>query len=249
MARDLGSGRLSGNIGNVNHLRDGTVRGRRRSQKAEFDSAPSMAGTRHNATEFGHASRAGKLLRHALAPWLLDLDNRTLRAALTSRLLSLVKLDSDQPPGQRQLRPSHAAPLTGFQFNSAASLPEPLRSGCRLTRTPAGELSLALPALTPSPDLSFPVGATHFALSAVAILFNVPADTARLLPLAGLPLATARTTDIQPALRLTASLGPAPTPSDVLVLVVGLSYFQQLNGQLYPLSAVRARPLQVVYAG
>lgn len=249
MARVLGSGRLSGNLGNVNYLCDGTVRRARRSQKAEFDSAPSMAGTRHNATEFGHASRAGKLLRHALAPWLLDLDDRTLRAALTSRLRALVSLDSAQPPGQRQLLPLNAASLAGFQFNPAAPLPEPLRSGCRLTRTPAGEITLTIPALAPSLDLPLPVGATHFALTATAILLNVPADTARALPFAGLPAATARTAVVQPALRLAAFLGAASTPADVLVVVVGLRYYQEVNDQLYQLSAVGVRPLQVVYAG
>ncbi|HYE78568.1 MAG TPA: hypothetical protein VEI97_11320, partial [bacterium] len=178
MAHLTGIFRFTGTVAGLTVDRHGIVRRARSSNKEKFAHAPSMAGTRRNAHEFGQASRAGRLLRHALYPHLVPLERRAMRARLTSRLRALLALDATHEPGQRQLLPQHLHHLVGFSFTPAAPLPPALASGCRLTVSTTHELTFTLPALTPDLLPQAPAGATHCQPVVGIALLDFPAATA-----------------------------------------------------------------------
>ena len=100
---------LTGTVGGLTFCRDGVVRSARRSDKAHFRTAPSLARTRENAAEFGTASGAARLLRHALRPLLAGLHTRPLCGRLTSAMRAMLALDPH--PHRTALRSRHAAHL------------------------------------------------------------------------------------------------------------------------------------------
>ena len=45
-----------------------------------------------------------------------------------------------------------------------------------------------------------------------------------------------------------ASLAAAPTADDVVIGVLGVNFYQLLNGKQYPLNNIASNPLAIVYA-
>lgn len=48
---------------------------------------------------------------------------------------------------------------------------------------------------------------------------------------------------------VTASFAEAPTAEEVVIGAVGINYYQQLNGKLYPLNNNGTNPLAIEYVG
>lgn len=249
MARLNGILPLSGTVAGLCFLKNGVVRSARRSSRPEFETAPSLAGTRATAREFGHTSRAGKLLRRVLRAQLQGPGDLALRARLTSHLRTLVALDTTHPRGQRQLLPTHFAALTGFDFYPTAPL-----SAFYLTPPGVAVPSADLLTLTlPPPDAELapgtPTGATHYTPELVIAALDFTAGTIRAFPVAGLPGPTGLTDTAPPTSHLTVPLDPPLASTEALVVVLGLRFSRLLNGQLYPLYTATAHPLGVLYAG
>jgi hypothetical protein len=68
------------------------------------------------AKDFGTASKAGKLIRHALDKYLLHIKESSTTNRLTKSLTAIIHGDSDHPPGERMITNLQA--LKDFQFNS-----------------------------------------------------------------------------------------------------------------------------------
>lgn len=234
MAWQTGIIGLRGTIGDYTFCRNGVVRRRRRSNLAIFHTAPSLAPTRQNASEFGHASASARLLRQALTAPLQGLVSRSLCSRLTSRFRAIVSLDSAHPRGERRVLPPHVSALVGFQFTPGASLPSFLTSPASVQATPTGSFLIALPAFDPAYLGAWPRSATHCQRTVDVVLLDFAAGTARPVALTDPAPVLALDSASLSATALTATPASPATPTEVLVLVLGVRFFQQAGHQLLP---------------
>lgn len=80
--------------------------------------------TKRTATDFGSASKASRLIRHALKPYTCQFSDESLHYRLNTQLLQVLRLDTEQPAGQKRLLPHNMSLLTGFRFNNDTRVPE-----------------------------------------------------------------------------------------------------------------------------
>ncbi len=227
--------------------KNGVVRQARTSNKAQFETADSMVRSRENAKEFGRAATAGKLLRQALRKQIQGAADRLMVSRLTQLMRTIAAQDTTNPCGQRQVLKANVGKLVGFDFNEGA----PLSAVCFADYTVAvtgTNAQVKVTALVPNVDLAAPTGATHYGLEMGVAVLDFAAGTLRVVPVTGVPAAAALDGVAVPTLTLTAALGTAVGATETVVVVLGVNFQQQLNGQLYPLNNEGTNPLGVVYA-
>jgi hypothetical protein len=241
---------LRGTIGGLVFAKDGTVRQKPASNKAGFQSKASMARTRENASEFGGAGSAGKVLRDALRSFIQGAKDRYTVSRLSQLMNTIIKMDSVNGRGARQVLKANAVTkLPGFNFNQGSTLSSTLFFPYTASRA-AAIVTLDIPSITPNLDLTAPQGATHFELvyGAVSIDFSTGVATSAVASVAATPVALDGVANTDYA-ALTLTLPAAPGASDVVVAVMGVNFYQEVNGQMYPINNNASNPLAIVYAG
>ena len=247
MASQNGILGLQGTVGGLVFARNGTVRQTPASNKAAFNSAASLARTRENASEFGRAGTAGKLIRTALRTLISTASDPLMVSRLTQKTRAIIGLDEANDRGLRVLDKDNAGELVGFDFNAGASLSQ-IFFGAYTTAAAGADLTIGLPSLNGLTDVAAPQGATHFELvvASAAINFETGAIAQGVVaaPLGSLPLNGPVLTDQS----IKATLPAAPTADDVVIGVLGVNFYQLLNGKQYPLNNNASNPLAIVYA-
>ena len=122
MASQNGILGLQGTVGGLVFARNGTVRQKQASNKAAFNSSVSLARTRENASEFGRAGTAGKLIRTALRTLISTASDSLMVSRLTQKTRAIIGLDETNDRGARVMDKDNALELVGFDFNAATSL-------------------------------------------------------------------------------------------------------------------------------
>ena len=248
MARQGGFLGIRGTVGGMTFGKNGVIRVATPPNKEKFATDSSMARTRENASEFGRAAKDGKLLRQALRSVLQGAADAHMVPRLVQKLRAMEGLDTTHPRGERQVLKAYAAALVGFDFNAHAPLSTTLAAPYDVSVSAAGLVTVTIASLTPRVELAAPAGATHYGLELGVAVVDFEAMKARSVPasepapavLDGVPVA---------GVTLTADAGGAPKPTEIVVVAFGVRFYQQLNGQLYPLQNEAAHPLAVVYAG
>jgi hypothetical protein len=109
------------------------------------------------------------------------------------------------------------------------------------------DVTMSIPALNPASDIAAPQGATHFELVFAAADLDMEALTFTnatvaaplgILPLSSAPLANQAVVATFPA---------APAEANLVVGVVGINFYQQINGKFYPLNNNSTNPLAIGY--
>ena len=113
---------MQGTVRDLVFARNVTVRQKPASNKAAFNSATSLARTRENASEFGTAASAGKLIRTALRTLISTTSDSRMVSRLTQKTRAIVGMDETNDRGARVIDKDNALELMGFDFNTAASL-------------------------------------------------------------------------------------------------------------------------------
>lgn len=248
MAKQTGLLGITGTVGGMTFTKDGVVRKAVPSNKSHFDSAVSMERTRENATEFGQAATAGKLLRQALRRQIQRTGDRAMIARLTQAMRAIESLDSTNVRGKRRVLKANVDQLVGFNFNEHAPLSTVFFASFVVAVSAAGVLTLTFPTLVPRTDMIRPLGATHFALEIGVVVLDFEANLARTVLVTGIPTPSIIDGVPLPSLVLTANLGAVPGATETMVVALGVNYFQQINGQFYPLQDESTNPLGIVYA-
>lgn len=247
MASQNGVLGLQGTVGGLVFARNGTVRQKPASNKAAFNSAASLARTRENASEFGRAGTAGKLIRTALRTLISTASDSRMVSRLTQKTRAIIGLDEANDRGARVLDKDNALELVGFDFNAGASLSQ-VFFGSYATAAAGADLTISLPSLNGLTDVAAPQGATHFELllGSAAINFETGAivQGAVAAPLGSLPI----NGPVLVNQSIKASLPVPPTADDVVLGVLGVNFYQLLNGKQYPLNNNASNPLAIVYA-
>ncbi|MBK1440728.1 hypothetical protein JHJ32_12075 [Parapedobacter sp. ISTM3] len=208
---------------------------------------PNYQRTRENNAEFATGAAAAKRLRDTLRPMILLTYDPKMPARLFSRVMRVVKADSVSDRGERQVLPGNLGLLSQFGFNVGASLASTLFvvPECTVDRE-AGSVTLNIPSLVPSLTIGAPKGATHFQFNfgAAVIDFDTEGEgngSAIAMAESGTGLLTAET--FAPT-TLTAAI-PAASELPLFVLF-GISFYQEVNGKLYPLNNGAYNPVDII---
>jgi hypothetical protein len=246
MASQTGILGLQGTVGGLVFRKDGSVSQKPASNKAAFAGSASMARTRENAAEFGLAAKYSKLLRDSLRVAIASASDSRVTSRLTQKMRAIIGLDDTNDRGQRVFDASNSAPLLGFNFNAGAGIGQTMYFPYAVTGA-GTEVTMTIPALNPASDIAAPQGATHFEvvfaaseldMEALTYTNGVVAAPLSVLPLTSAPLVNQAVVATFPA---------APADASLVVGVVGINFYQQINGKFYPLNNNSTNPLAIEY--
>lgn len=204
---------------------------------------PNFVRTRENNSEFSHSCSSGKALRLALG----TLVHKAKDGKLTNRLMQVMtrakNMDTLSHRGKRKvgigiMTPSGKQLLNGFDFNSNAPLQTVLFAPYEVETT-NGEITIS--DLVPAEDLHFPEGATHvsFQNAVLDIDFLNEVSGLTMSPITNLPIDVASTT-------VTLTPDRMPAAGGLQLFLIGISFFQEVNGIQYSLRNETYNVLHVV---
>ena len=247
MAQQKGIIKLRGTIGGITFYKtslDGHLaREKGGVEASRIANDPEFQRTRENGAEFGRAGKAGKLLRSALRTLLINSADSRMVGRLTRQMVKVIQADAVNERGLRNVIDGEAELLTGFEFNIrgklGATLFAPFESSInRVT----GDMILDMPPFVPINMIAAPSGTSHYKIISGGAeidfeneIFSVSTSETAILPWN----ATAST-----AVNHTNQVAPASTKP--LFLALGIEFYQEVNGQMYPLKNGAFNPLSLV---
>lgn len=226
---------MEGTIGNVTFYKSkagylvrekGGVDGKR------IASDPAFERTRENGSEFGRAGKASRLLRAAFRALLLSTKDSYMTSRLTGEMVKVIRADATNTRGQRNVIDGEAELLQNFEFNSDGRLGSTFYAPYTATiDRAAGNVKVDIPAFVPVNMVAAPAGATHFKIVSAAAevdfegetFVNASAESKEL------PINAAATAALSLATKVTAA------SKKPIFLVLGVEFYQQVNGALYSL--------------
>ena len=251
MARQGKGLTLEGTIGNLVFYKTKfgyMVRTKGSVSKRRIQSDPAFARVRENSMEFKSAGSAVRLLRTAFRPLIYRAADSQSTGRLMKVMVSLIKTDPVNPPGQRTANNGRAQLLEKFEFNQDSKLALKLHAPISvLSDHNSGRVALSINACPVDTMLSVPKGATHFRFvsAAAAIDFtNNQADVA--------------TSESEHFSTRRKRIGPVRLVHNVkkissghLIVLLGIEFvkisrgeqIRVANGRLDPLSVVKAEAL------
>lgn len=246
MARQKGIIKLKGTIGGITFYKtsqDGHLaREKGGIEKSRIESDPAFQRTRENGSEFGRAGKAGKLLRTALRALLLNSADGRMVSRLTREMVKVIQADLVSERGLRNVIDGEAELLVGFEFNIrgklGTSLYAPFTSAIdRVT----GEITVDIPSFIPVNMIAAPSGTTHFKIISGGAEIDFEAETfvVETSETAILPWDATATAVIAQTNQVTAA------STKPLFLALGIEFYQEVNGQMYPLKNGAFNPLSI----
>lgn len=246
MARQKGIIKIKGTIGDMTFYKskDGyMVREKGGVDANKIANDPAFQRTRENGREFGRAGKAGKLLRNALRPLLLNAADAKMVGRLTQRMVKVIQADLVSTRGERNVIDGEAELLFGFDFNVQGKLGTTLFAPFTSTidRT-TGELEVNIPPFNPSNMVAAPSGTTHFKIMSAGTHVDFEAEVYQIetSETAILPLDSTLTALITHTHTVGAGL------TKPLFLALGMEFYQEVNGVMYPLKNGSYNPLSIV---
>ena len=246
MAKQKGIIKLEGTIGDITFVK--TKNGYIAKEKTGLNgdriaTDPAFQRTRENGAEFGRAGKAGKMVRTAFRSLLQNAADSSMTARLTKEFMKVIQADTTSVRGERNVIDGEAELLQGFDFNGQGKLSTTLFAPFTATiDRAAGSLTVAIPSFVPNVMIGYPSGATHFKTRAAGASIDFEGESfeqevseSAILPLNG--TATA-------ALNLANSLTANSTHP--LFLVLGIEFYQEVNGAMYPLKNGAFNALSIV---
>ena len=246
MARQKGIIKLKGTIGDITFYK--TQDGHLAREKGGIDASriasdPAFQRTRENNSEFGRAGKAGKLMRTAFRGALLKAADGRMVSRLTQRMVKVIQADSTSERGLRNVIDGEAELLAGFEFNIRGKLGTSLYAPftAAIDRV-AGELTVDVPSFIPTNMVAAPSGTSHYKIISAAAEIDFEAETFVVAnsETAILPWDAVATVAVNHVNQVTAA------STKPLFLVLGVEFYQQINGQMYALKNGAFNPLAVV---
>lgn len=180
--------------------------------------------TKEAATDFGTASKAGKLIRRAVRQGLNIRTDNNLTNRLNAALLNVL-YGSSEKRGSRSFRRDNLPALAGFRFNMNTELSQLLDFQPKVVQH-KNNLRIALPALT-AQDIHHSKNTSHVEIKAIAVNVNFnqgeyqDAVTDKVMIDFGKP-AEAKELVL-----------PFKTGEDETIVVLQVTAYHELNGKLY----------------
>ena len=246
MAKQTGIIKLKGTIGGISFYK--TADGHLAREKGGVDGQriandPAFQRTRENGSEFGRAGKGGKIIRNAIRLLLQNAKDKRVVSRLTKTLVAVTKTDIVNERGSRTLQDGDLSLLESFEFNLNGKLGATLFAAyTKAFDRVTGEATIAIAAFAPTVRIAAPSGTSHFkvVMGAAELDFENETSTFESDETAILPYDGADTDPIA----LSAFI-PANSTLDV-VQVLGIEFYQEVNGQMYPLKNGAYNALSVV---
>ena len=246
MARQKGIIKLKGTIGDITFYK--TQDGHLAREKGGIDASriasdPAFQRTRENGSEFGRAGKAGKVLRTALRALLLNSADGRMVSRLTQQMVKVIQADVVSVRGLRNVIDGEAELLTGFEFNIRGKLGTSLFAPFvgAIDRA-TGDITVDLAPFIPANMIAAPSGTTHFKIISAGTEIDFEAETfveahseTAILPW-----------DATPTVAISQTNAVTPASTKPLFLALGVEFYQEVNGQMYPLKNGAFNPLSVV---
>jgi hypothetical protein len=246
MARQKGIIKLKGTIGDITFYK--TQDGHLAREKGGIDASriasdPAFQRTRENGSEFGRAGKAGKVLRTSLRGLLLNSADGRMVSRLTQQMVKVIQADTTSDRGLRNVIDGEAELLAGFEFNIRGKLGTSLFAPfvANIDRV-TGEIKVDLASFIPSNMIASPTGTTHFKIISAGAEIDFETETfveahseTAILPW-----------DVTPTAVISQTNMVTPNSTKPLFLALGIEFYQQVNGQMYPLKNGAYNPLALV---
>ncbi|MBI2730359.1 MAG: hypothetical protein HYX40_06360 [Sphingobacteriales bacterium] len=235
MAKQKGIFPLKGTIGNVTFYKskDGYLA----REKGSLDGSriandPAFQRTRENGAEFGRAGSAGKVLRTALRTLIQFAADGLVVARLTKEMMKVVKADAVNPRGYRNVIDGEAELLEGFEFNADSKLSTSLYAPFTCTINRVTEiLGIDIPSFIPATMVAAPSGSTHFKIVSAGAEIDFEQEVFTVVEGASATLPW----DATPTAALNLAHAVTANSTHPFFLVLGIQFFQEVNGTMYPL--------------
>jgi hypothetical protein len=235
MAKQKGIIKLDGTIGGITFYKsqDGYLAREKGGVSADrIANDPNFQRTRENGEEFGRAGKAGKLLRNAIRAMLQNASDSRMVSRLTQKMVEVIQEDTTNPRGLRNVIDGEAELLEGFEFNISGKLGTTLYAPYTGTiDRVAGTLTANIPAFVPLNMIAAPGGTTHFKIVSAGAEVDFENETFVMSnqATAVLPWDATATAVINLVNAVTAN------STHPLFLALGIEFYQEVNGQMYPL--------------
>ncbi|QBN20425.1 hypothetical protein [Flavobacterium nackdongense] len=246
MARQKGIIKLKGTIGDITFYK--TQDGHLAREKGGIDASrikndPAFQRTRENGSEFGRAGNAGKILRTALRGLLLNSADGRMVSRLTQQMVKVIQADVTSVRGLRNVIDGEAELLAGFEFNIrgklGTSLFAPFVAG--IDRV-SGDITVDLDSFVPINMIAAPSGTTHYKIISAGAEIDFENETFVEAHSQSdiLPWDAVDTVPINQVNTVT------PASTKPLFMALGIEFYQEVNGQMYPLKNGAYNPLALV---
>jgi hypothetical protein len=246
MARQKGIIKLKGTIGDITFYKtkDGhLVREKGGVDASRIANDPAFQRTRENGSEFGRAGKAGKTLRTALRTLLLNSADNRMVSRLTQAMVKVIQADLVNERGLRNVIDGEAELLVGFEFNIGGKLGTSLFAPFvgAIDRV-AGEITVDLASFIPANMIAAPSGTTHFKIisAGAEIDFEAEVFVTANSETAILPW------EMTPTVAINHLNAVNPNSTKPLFLALGVEFYQEVNGRMYPLKNGSYNPLALV---
>ncbi|MBS3742609.1 MAG: hypothetical protein V5A47_11260 [Bacteroidales bacterium] len=246
MARQKGIIKLEGTIGDISFYksRDGHLARTKGGVSGErIQNDPAFQRTRENGQEFGKAGAAGRLLRTSFRQYIKKSADSRMVSRLTREMVKVIKSDTTNGRGQRNVLEGDLTLLKGFEFNIGGKLATTFYTSYEASVDRAiGELRVNVPSFTPAFAIASPEGATHMRLISAGSAVNFGEDDYQ--------AAVSQSDEIElnqtatPLIELVNQL-PANVTGP-LFLLLGIEFFQNINGTSYPLKNGKFNALALI---
>ncbi|MFV8334117.1 hypothetical protein [Flavobacterium sp. GSP14] len=246
MARQKGIIKLKGTIGDITFYK--TKDGHLAREKGGIEASriandPAFQRTRENGAEFGRAGKAGKTLRTAFRTLLLNSADNRMVSRLTQSMIKVIQADLVNERGLRNVIDGEAELLVGFEFNIGGKLGTSLFAPFVSTiNRVSGEIAVDLASFVPANMIAAPSGTTHFKIISAGAAINFEAENfvvasseTAIIPWDSTPTAVIQQLNLVD-----------PNSVSPLFLALGVEYYQEVNGRMYPLKNGAYNPLALV---
>jgi hypothetical protein len=247
MSKQKGIIKLTGTMGGVTFYKtteDGYLaREKGGVSKERIAMDPNFQRTRENGEEFGRAGKGSKLLRTSIRGLLQNASDSRMAGRLTKNFVKVIQADATSERGKRNVIDGEAEILEGFEFNKNAKLGTTLYAPyTSVIDRVAGTLTVDMPSFIPANMLAAPVGSTHFKIisGGAEIDFENESFIMDTQESAQMPWDSTATAAINLANAVTAA------STHPLFLVLGIEFYQDVNGVLYPLKNGAYNALAIV---
>jgi hypothetical protein len=204
---------------------------------------PAFERTRENQKEFARAGKAGKVLRSALRSLLVNATDRLLVSRLFTAMMKVVKADATSDRGQRNVLDGELELLEGFEFNEGGKLTQTLFAPFTASIDRAtGLLSMQVPSFIPTNMITAPAEATHYQIVSAGGFIDFTTGTNGIVTKATEMLAI----DGEPSAVIDHVLDGGADATRPMFIVLGISFYQEVNGKNYSLKNGAYNALSVV---
>ncbi len=246
MAKQSGVIKLKGSIGDVTFYKteDGHMAREKSGVSGDrIANDPAFQRTRENGKEFGRAGKAGKVLRTAFRALMLHSADSKVTSRLTAFMMKIIKQDTVNARGERNVIDGGLAAVQGFEFNKHAMLGATVFAPftTSIDRV-SGELEVVVPVFVPEQMVHAPSGTTHirFVSAGAEIdfengVYDVDFQNGSYVPW-----------NATPTTLITLTNEVTPNTTKPLFLVLGVEFYQAVNGVKYALKNGAYNPLAVV---